>query len=237
MPLNCLQIIQTVCARVGVLQPNAVVTSQDSQIAQLLALSNQEGMALVKRHNWQVLQTEATFTTVGAQLQGTLSTIAPGCKYIANDTIWDRTRRMPVIGSKSAQEWQEMLAMNLTSPFPRYRVKGDSLFFYPIPAVGHTCSFEYVSKNWVSTNAGGTAYLWSSDLDTPLLDEDLIIAGIVWRWKAAKGLNYAEDFAVYERDLADAMARDSSAEVLNLRGTSGASMDPIVIIPSGSWGS
>lgn len=236
MALNCLQIIQTACARLGILQPNAAVTSQDAQIQQIVAISNQEGMALVKRYAWEVLQTEATFTTLAAQLQGTLSSLAPGFKYITNQTIWNRTLMRPIPGSKSQQDWQAMLALNLTSPFSQYRIKGDSLYFYPIPAAGNTCAFEYMSKNWVSKSAGGTDYIWASDTDTPLLDEDLIIAGIVWRWKAAKGLDYVEDFATYERDVANAMSRDGTKEVLNMQGGRNVIDPTIVIIPSGSWG-
>lgn len=235
MALSCLQIIQTACLRIGILSPNAAVTSQDAQIQQLMALANQEGIALVKRHDWQVLQTEATFTTAATQLQGAMSTLAPGCKYVLNDTIWNRTQRRPVVGSKSAQQWQEMVAMSLTSPFSQYRIKGDSLYFYPVPNAGDTCAFEYVSKNWITLSAGGTGYIFASDADVPLLDEDLIIAGIVWRWKSVKGLEYAEDFLTYERGVVDAMARDTSKEILNLRGGTN-TISPIVVIPSGSWG-
>jgi hypothetical protein len=139
------------------------------------------------------------------------------------------------MGSKSQQDWQEMIAMNLTSPYSQYRIKGDSLYFYPVPAAGDTCAFEYLSKNWVTTSVGGTAYFWSNDADTSVLDEDLIIAGMVWRWKALKGLEYAEDFATYEKDLADAMSRDGTKETLPMRGNCYA-INPVAIVPSGSWG-
>lgn len=234
MALNCLQIIQTVCDRIGILRPNAVVTSTDNQILQLLALSNQAGMALVKRYPWNVLQTESTFTTSAVQLQGTLSSLAPGYKYITNNTIWNRTKRLPVYGSKSAQDWQEAIAMSLNSPYSQYRIRGDSLYFYPVPAAGDTCAFEYASKNWVSVNAGGTNYLWQSDLDTPLLDEDLLIAGITWRWKQVKGLEYGEDFATYESDLVDAMNRDGTKPIIMSSGTQ-YDIAPAVIVPAGAW--
>jgi hypothetical protein len=32
--------------------------------------------------------------------------------------------------------------------------------------------------------------------------------GVIWRWKAAKGLEYAEDYNKYERLVADQMGRD-----------------------------
>lgn len=234
MARTCLQIVQTACARIGLLQPNAVLTSSDQQVQQLLALANQEGAALAKRYPWQSLRAESTFTTLAAQLQGTLSSLAPGMKYIVNDTIWNRTKRIPIIGSKSPQDWQEMVSMSLTSPYSQYRVMGDSLYMYPVPTAGESCAFEYVSKNWVSLYAGSTGSVFANDSDTTLVDDDLMVEGIVWRWKAAKGLDYAEDFATYENSIADAMARDASKPTLNSNGIQ-YGVRPAVVVPVGSW--
>lgn len=234
MALSCLQIVQTVCNRLGILAPSAVVTSTDQQIIQLLALSNEEGMAQVKRYPFSVLQTEATFTTSAAQLQGSMNTLAPGFKFVVDETMWNRTLRRPVTGSKSMQDWQQAVAMNLNSPYSQYRIKQGSLYFYPIPNAGDNIAFEYMSSNWVSTSVGGTSPIWTNDADTPLLDDDLMILGTLWRWKAAKGLDYAENFATYEAAMADAMARDATKPVLN---TTGATYDiqPVVLVPRGSW--
>ena len=235
MTMSCLEIIQQACLRIGIVAPNAAVTSTNTQIIQLLALSKQEGVAQVRRYDWEVLQKEATFTTLAAQLQGTIASLAPGLKFIVNDTIWNRSQRLPVLGSKSPHEWQQMIAMNLTTPFSQYRVKADALYFYPVPPAGQTCAFEYMSKNWVSTSVGGTSDSWTNDADTPFLDDQLLIDGLVWRWKAAKGIDYSEDFATYERGIMDAMSRDASKPLLSLGGVNRYEISPIVIVPSGSW--
>ena len=164
-----------------------------------------------------------------------LSVLAPGHKYILNDTIWDRSRRVPIRGSRSPQEWQEMVAMTLTSPWSQYRIMGNELHFFPIPAAGNTCAFEYVSKYWVNTSVGGFSGSWTNDDDTTVLDEDIVVNGLVWRWKAAKGLDYAEDFASYERDIMDTMAKDATSPTLRMDGGID-TINPIVITPVGSWG-
>jgi hypothetical protein len=43
MALTCLQIIQSVCKRVGIASPSFVVASSDLQILQILELANEEG--------------------------------------------------------------------------------------------------------------------------------------------------------------------------------------------------
>jgi hypothetical protein len=76
-----------------------------------------------------------------------------------------------------------------------------------VPVAGDTIAFEWVSKNWVTVAAGGTS-TWTADADTGLLDEEIMTQGVIWRWKAAKGLEYAEDYNKYERLVADQMGRD-----------------------------
>lgn len=234
MALTCLQIIQTACRRIGISPPNAAVTSTDKQIIQLLALCEEEGQEEVERYDWQTLQSEATFTTVAAQIQTTIAAVTTGFKSIVNDTIWNRTQRRPVYGPRSQQSWQQAKAMQLTGPFNTYRIMNDTIHFYPNPTAGQSCFFEYITKNWISTSTGTTSSIWVTDTDTPKLDDQIVTLGTIWRWKAAKGLDYAEDFAKYERRITDLMAKDGAKSRLDM---SGASMDviPAIFIPSGNW--
>lgn len=234
MSLTCLQIVQTVCRRIGILAPNAAVSSSDPQVLQILAITEEEGQELEERYNWQGLQTETTFTTVAAELQGTLATIAPGYESIVNDTIWNRSLRRPVYGPKSQQDWQQSEAMQINGPFNSFRIKNDSIYFYPVPVAGQTCAFEYISKNWISTSTGSTAEVWTNDADTPLIDDRIIILGAIWRWKQAKGLDYAEDFAKYERRVLNKMSKDSGKPVLSLTGAK-YEIQSVVMVPTGSW--
>lgn len=236
MALSCLQIIQSACRRIGILSPNAAITSVDPQIIQLVSLSEEEGQELSNRYNWQALQTETTFTTVAAQVQGTLETIAPGMDYIVNNTIWNRTLRRPVYGPRSEQEWQQIKAININGPFNSFRIINDAINFFPIPVAGQTCAFEYISRNWINLNSGGTSSIWGNDADTPKLNDQLLILGIIWRWKQAKGLDYAEDFSKYEKRVLDSMNRDAGKQKLDLQGGNEYEIQPVVFVPRGSWG-
>lgn len=233
MALSCLQIIQTVCRRIGITSPNAAVGSTDQQIIQLVSLSEEEGQEQADRYAWQALQNEATFTTVAAQIQTPLASITTGLNYIVNDTIWNRTLRRPVYGPNSEQDWQQKKAIQLNGPFNSFRIIADSINFYPNPAAGQSCYFEYISRNWVNTGVT-TSATWVLDADTPKLNDQLMILGTIWRWKAAKGLDYSEDFAKYERRIADAMGRDASKPRLYMDGST-YDIQPVVLVPRGSW--
>jgi acyl-CoA-binding protein len=56
--MNLLQIIQTVCAELGLNQPSLVVGSTDLQTNQLYALANREGQSLYRDYDWTQLQTQ-----------------------------------------------------------------------------------------------------------------------------------------------------------------------------------
>lgn len=232
--LTCLQIIQAACRRIGILAPVIAINSSDQQIIQLVALCEEEGQELTDRYAWEGLQTEAIFTTVAAQLQTMLSVTAPGYNYIVNNTIWNRTLRRPVYGPTSEQDWQQKKASQINGPFNSFRIIGDAINFYPIPVAGQVCAFEYISRNWITTTTSATSAVWTNDADIPNINDQLIILGLIWRWKAAKGLDYAEDFAKYERKVTDAMGRDAGKPTLNMNGAM-YEIQPVVMIPRGSW--
>jgi hypothetical protein len=236
MALTVLQIVQSACKRIGIIVPNAAVSAVDQQTIQLVGLCEEEGQEQAARYAWTALQTEATFLTTATETQTLLETAAPGCKYIVNDTIWNRDLRRPVYGPKSQQDWQQAKAININGPFNSFRVIQGNILFNPIPVAGQNCYFEYVTRYWISTSVGAGAQFWTNDADLSLLDDACMITGLIWRWKQAKGQAYAEDYAKYERLITDAMARDGSKPKLNLGGQSQYEIQPVVAVPTGSFG-
>lgn len=235
--MTALSIVQTVCSEIGLPFPTTAVSSTDTQILQIVALANREGKTLTKRptYGWQQLQIEASFATVAAESQGALATIAPGYKYIINDTIWNRSLRRPLFGPLTPQRWQQLKAMNMVGPWNEFRIRNGNIIFIPIPSAGQQCDFEYQSGNWCTDSTGlitRSAYL--QDTDLTLLDEDLVSLGVIWRWKKTKGLEYAEDFNEYERQVGDAIARDSSKDIISMGG-GWYDLAPSITVPAGNW--
>lgn len=228
--MSCLSIVTATCRRLALAVPTAVVASTDTQVQQMLALLNEEGEELSARYPWNALNLEATFTTVATPAD--LVSVAAGFKYIVNETMWDRTENR-IIKPITAQDWQQVNANTYTSPFTKFRIWQNAIYFYPDLAAGHDIAFEYMSKNWVNLNAGGTAAAFAADADVSTLDEQLLTMGLVWRFKAAKGFAYDEDFNKYERRVMDAMARDGGKVILNMSGKVDRSTR--ANIPEGSW--
>lgn len=234
--MTCLTVVQNVCGEIGLTQPTAVITNTDPQVKQILAIANREGRTLSKRGRWQNLTQEATFNTVATASQGAITTIAgTDFSYILNETIWNRDLKRPVFGPLSSAQWQQLKAQSQTGPFNQFRIRGNLLYFLPTPTAGQACAFEWQSKNWCQNAAGTVTYAgWNADTDVGLLDEDILSLGVIWRWKSAQGLDYAEDFNEYERRVADSLGRDAGKPRLNLGGDS-FDMWPAILVPSGSW--
>lgn len=203
-----------------------------------MALANEEGQELSARPgaSWQRLQNESTFVTVATEAQGVITTLAGAdFRYILNDIMWDRTQLRPVFGPLNPQDWQALKARNVTGPFTQYRIRGNSVKFIPTPSAGNTIAFEWISRNWVSVTASSTtSATWTADADTAFLDEEIMTQGIIWRWKASKGLEYAEDFNKYEGLVVDAIGRDGGKSRLNLGGALN-DFPAGILVPIGSW--
>lgn len=234
--MSLLSVVQDACRRIGIVVPNAIVSSSDAQIMQLMTLLNQEGQSLSERFDWQVLRKEVTFTGVAADDQGAISTIAgTDFKYIIPDTFWNRTLRRPVYGSITPQDWQMLKASPQTGPFQQFILRGGHILMLPNPTASQTMAFEYKTANWVLASDGTTGKsAYSADDDSALLDEQIMTIGLIWRWRQVKGLEYAEDFRLYEGMVADAITRDKAPTSISMTGMPRLRV-PGTVVPYGNW--
>tara|TARA_R110000868_G_scaffold220418_4_gene471631 strand:- start:512 stop:1237 length:726 start_codon:yes stop_codon:yes gene_type:complete len=236
--MTVLSIIQRFAYAVGIPSPSTAYVNQSADVQQMVELLNQEGRSLSRRHNWQALTFEASFTTVATESQGTLATIIGATQElrgIVNSTIWNRSTQMLIWGPLSNQTWQAQKALGLTGPYSQYRIRGNTLRFDPAPTAGETCYFEYISNCWCTDTTGATYRRnVAADTDLMLLSDEIMLAGLEWRWLRKKGLSYAEEFATYEQMVSDAMSRDGTKRTLHMDGGI-ERRTPGIIVPQGSW--
>lgn len=234
--MSLLTIVQNFCNRVNLPSPATVSGSTDKQIVQIQAILEEEGNDLASRYPWQGITFEASHTSLAAEDQGAISTIASnGFRYIKNGTFWDRTDQIRILGPLDGKEWQQAKAMAPTGPDYRFRIRGGKILVNPVPTAGKAWYFEYVSHNWI-LGIDGVTYkqYFTLDTDTVLLPETLVIAGLTWRWKKQKGMDYSEDFRTYEIQVKDAMGRDGGKRTLSMNAQPSDAM-PGVFVSPGSW--
>ena len=195
-------------------------------------MANTEGRELLDRFSWPATQLEVTHISLAAELQGVMTTLAPGYSYITSSTFWDRTLTQPVRGPLSPIEWQALKARTATGPYASYRIFGGKLYAYPAPPAGNTWVFEYQSNYFCQSAAGANQSIWVADTDVGILDEHLMEMGIIWRFKKKNGLDYSEDFRSYEQKLAMETSRAGGRPILDMTGSTPTRG---VYIPEGSW--
>lgn len=231
--MTLLTLIQNSTDTIGLTRPSVVIASTDPNVRTLLALAQTEGRELLERFSWPQTQLEATHTTLAAEDQGVMATIAPGFGYIINNTFWNRTLTEPVPGPLTPVEWQGLKARTATGPYSSYRITGGHLFGYPAPSAGDTWVFEYQTTYFCQDNVGANQSAWAADDDVGILDENLMEMGVVWRFKKKNGLDYSEDYRVYEQKLANETARVGGKRTLDMRG--GGVSPTGIYTPEGSW--
>jgi|TARA_R110000744_G_scaffold39341_4_gene89639 hypothetical protein len=231
--MTLLTIVQNSCDTIGLTRPSVVVASADQNVRTLLALAQTEGRELLDRYSWPATQIEKTHTSLAAELQGVMTTLAPGFSYITSSTFWDRTLTQPVTGPLTPIEWQALKARTATGPYPSYRIFGGKLYAYPAPSAGNTWVFEYQSTYFCQSSAGADQSAWAADTDVGVLDENLMELGLIWRFKKKNGLDYSEDFRSYEQKLANETSRAGGRRTLDM--VSGSSAMRGIYVPEGSW--
>lgn len=216
--MSLLTICQAALEEIGDFEvPGSIVGNANATATQIKALANREGRLLSRRHYWNALHKVQTFTTTAS----TANYTAPSdLRYPLNMTWWDRANYWPVFGPATPEVWQTLQSGIVTEGVRRwFRFQGGDIYIYPTPTVnGDTIAFEYISDQWVDTDADGAgdATSWQADSDTSVLDEELMTLGVKWRFKMEKGIPYADDWNEYERQVNLAIGRDGGAEKLNM---------------------
>ncbi len=179
--------------------PASFYSNTDLTAKQCVALVNEAGKDLEKGDRWSELITEGTITTVS----GTATYAKPtDFRAFGNMSQWDRTNQWRMTGPVPSMVWQWLQSgLVVASATNRwFMVRGAYITIYPTPTVsGDTLAYDYYSKNWLTVQStGATAARWAADLDTALLDEDLLTADLKWRFLQAKGMPYQPEYARWE---------------------------------------
>lgn len=219
--MSLLQMLKDASDELTLPRPSIVVASTDSQVRQLLRIAQVEGRSLAKRHTWQVLTSEHTFTTTATAVQVTASAIPSDFGWAIPETMWNRTLKRRVYGPIDNQEWQETQGTSITQVNPAFRIRNNTILITPTPTTGQSIYYEYVSTKWCQSSGGAAQAAWAADADTGRLDEYIMTLGIIWRFRAAKGLDFATGLAAYEREVADAIIRDGSRPRLRMDSATG----------------
>ncbi len=240
--MSLLTVVQNVCRAIGKSPPSVVATSTDAAILELFVLSSTSGQELARGYDFPELLKENSWSATSTVNQSALigvsaSAVVSSMDYerMVPDTFWNRTQDEQYQPATNA-EWSQWSAVG-TIPVPkRFIILNKNLYVGPNtgPTSGDVLAFMYYSAHWCSSSEGVGKRAWSADTDIGVIPEPILERDLIWRWKQAKGLPYAEDLETSERAINKYTGSAGGRRLLMLGG--GSTFNYAVNIPEGNWG-
>ena len=211
--MSLLTLTQDACALLGLTVPTAVASSTDPTYSQLLYFAQYEGDELDRAYKWRKQKVQASFTGDGTTTVWALPT---DFERFTTEQRRQSSVLLGLQGPVSDDEFLDAYVRNFNPTIPYWRLFGDNIETVPAVKLSQVVTFEYISTYWV-TDSGGTAKArFTLDTDLSLIPDRLITLGICWRWKRAKGLDYAEEYRTYQMEKARAMHTDGGTPRLRM---------------------
>ena len=190
--MTLLTLANNLARNVGLEETDQVFGSPRREMAEVIEFSNLAGEELARRVDFGALHEAQTITGDGSNsatdLGAYFSRISSGIAVtFSTTTVRPLTRAewgslVPVVGS------------------PRYfLLEGRNITLWPYLDDGEVATVQTQSKAWCSNGTDA----WRADFETSLIDEDLMLKGLIVRWRRQKGMDFADYEAEYEADLAD----------------------------------
>lgn len=233
--MSLLSVIQDVCDEVGVPKPTAVVGSSDATAIQLLAIAKTSQDTLAKRWALQQLTVRHSFVAFASASVASYTLPSDFDRFL-NRTWYDQTNRRRVYVANETQ-WQDLTrgALGQGGVDTWFRVFGDLLYIWPVRTSGSTVlAYDYQSENVAETSANTAKRTFTADADVSHIDEHMMKLDLIWRFKRAKGLTYADERKEFEDYASQYKRTDGTVPDLNAAGTRLTNV-LAVNIPEGSW--
>jgi len=232
--MDALGLINQFCDRSGLPNIEGIAGQVSQQSRHIRSLLYEVLDSISSTPGFEQRRLQAKWSGVPRDSQGKLSALAPGYTSMVPGTFWDRSDRRPVNGPIAPADWQAIQALPFVGPYYQYIIRGGELLIAPKMIEGHVLAFEYYTDA-LCLGADGVPKVWpDQNDDTFLMPDRLLIAGLRWKWKYEKGLEYAEDFRLYQQLLMNELATSGTKPAVDLA-HGGRLMKPGIFVPGGNW--
>ena len=214
--MSLLTIVQDAMVQAGFDSPSIVMASSDATVTLFKQLAQVEGDSLSRAHDWRGLKVLASMTGDGTSTEYSLP--ADFSRFMTAYPFWQQdTPSVPLI-HVTDDEMQALKVAAASPSRPVWRLFGDNIEFYPAPTDGYVIKSEYRSAYWIVDGSDSSRNLrWTNDTDSAVIPERLISLGCVWRYKQAKGFDYAEDYRTYRIEMAKEASAENGRQTITMR--------------------
>lgn len=200
--MSLLTICEKLAENVGLEVSDQIISSTKREWAEAVTMSNSVGAELARRVDFGILHRSTALVGNGSDqtydIGAEFSRIIPGIGVTYNGST---------VRPLTQAEWASLVPV---LGVPRYfLLEGRNLQLWPFLGSGLNASVRWQSKYWCSNGSAE----WVADTDTSLIDEDLMVKGLIVRWRRQKGMEYGDYEAEYEATLADIAGFDDRSRL------------------------
>lgn len=192
-------------------EPASLFSTTDQFAKELRTQANKTAKAILKGYDWQKFTALQTMTGNGVTTSFSLPTDYD--RMVLKSNVLTSQFATPLRKARDVDEWLDLQLRPFAGAPGSWIIIGGTMQILPALATGVTAKFYYI-KNKIVT--GGTKTEFTADADTFDLPERLITLGTIWRWRAQKRRDYAEDMRNFELALAEEMTRDKGSRVITV---------------------
>jgi hypothetical protein len=188
------EMLDSVLLECGMDTVTAYVTSSRDEELRLVNLANRSARRIASGWKWSKMRKTYTFSLTSST---TYDLPEDFRELVADSTMTDSSLDY-VDMHPHPSEWRNLQVNSIGSgPVYKMRIIGGSIHVYA-PVSGDTVSFEYHSDYPILSATGTSKERFTADTDTFVLDDDLLMMDLIWRYKKLLGL---QDWQI---DLAEA---------------------------------
>jgi|SRR6185369_1525922 len=202
----------------SVCQEAAILLSQDELTTlfstsvpfakEIRTLANESAAVIGETYDWQTLTKLATVTGDGSDTSFDLPSDYD--RMVMKTNLAGSDSNIDLVKSRDLDQWAYFQNHGATSVPGHWMILGGELLFEPAPALGVEYSYYYITKNVVS----GDKAAFTADDDVFILPERLLKLDLIWRWRALKRMEYAEDMENFNIALSKAITKDKGPRIL-----------------------
>jgi hypothetical protein len=135
---------------------------------------------------------------------------------ITDRTQWDKTKHWEALGPEDAQQWQWLKSGYIsTGPRIRWRILDNQFQVWPPMNTQEYIGWEYKSKGWVRSASGAIKTSFTTDTDTTVLDDRIMVLYTKLKYFQIKAFDTTALTQDYQRYLSIAKANDKGAPNLS----------------------
>lgn len=208
------EILNQAILEAGFTPQNTYATSTLQEAQQALALANRE-LNRLQKDTWQELKKTHVVTMASGVISYDLPT---DYRQFIPDTAWSADQERRADFPVSDEVWSYLQARDVATGLT-YRVRlADNKIQIHNPSDGSELPIEYISDYAVISDSGEPKRRFTADSDQFLLNDDLLILGVKWRFNKVKGLDWQADFSEYQSMYARERGTNNNAQTISFAG-------------------